>query len=110
MNAEALGLVPLDELAPAPCTAGPTTRRSLGRAESLGVQSPTVPVKVPLESARALCKRRGGPLVGRQRVACSARCRARRIRCERDEASRVRDVEMRRLLEAALMMLKEEAL
>ena len=64
--------------------------------------------KVPLESARALCRGCGGTLAGRQRVACSARCRARLSRDQRDEARRARDAELRRLLEAALTMLKEE--
>ena len=48
-------------------------------------------------------------MVGRQRVACSARCRARLSRYQRDEARRVRDAELRRLLEGALTMLKGEA-
>jgi hypothetical protein len=38
---------------------------------------------------------------------CSGRCRAARSRQRRDEARRVRDEEMRRLLDAALTILKE---
>ena len=44
--------------------------------------APTAPV--PVESARALCHGCGGPLVGRQKVACSAKCRAAMSRHRRD--------------------------
>jgi len=47
-------------------------------------------------------------LVGRQRVACSARCRAVVSRRRTAEARRERDAEIRGLLETALEKLRED--
>ncbi len=66
--------------------------------------------KVRAESARALCRACGGPLVGPQRVACSARCRAGVSREQKAEVRRERDAEIRALLEAALEKLSESDL
>ena len=70
---------------------------------------PPVPrPQVPVESARALCRGCGGPLVGRQKTGCSARCRARVSRHRRADVQRARDAEIRALLEAALEKLRED--
>ena len=69
---------------------------------------PTPERPVPLESARALCRGCGGPLVGRQRVACSSRCRATVSRQREAETRRARDTAIRSLLRAALERLREE--
>ena len=70
--------------------------------------SPRPRPEVPVESARALCRGCGGPLVGRQRVACSSRCRAVVSRERKAEVRRERDAEIRALLETALEKLRED--
>jgi hypothetical protein len=70
--------------------------------------SPSSPrPQVRAESARALCRGCGAPLVGRQRVACSSRCRAVVSRRREAETRRERDAEIRGLLKAALEKLQE---
>ncbi len=68
----------------------------------------------PAKAARALvagiplpCLGCGKPLQGRQRGACSAKCRAALSRRRREETRRERDAEIRGLLEAALRRLNE---
>jgi hypothetical protein len=83
----------------------PVQQAVLGRDPALA-PSPTPQVRA--ESARALCTGCGGPLVGRQRVGCSSRCRAVVSRQRKAEARRERDAEIRALLEAALEKLRED--
>jgi hypothetical protein len=71
------------------------------------MESPVSRPKEPVESARALCKGCGGPLVGRQRTACSNRCRAAGSRQRKADAQRERNAEIRALLEAVLEKLRE---
>jgi hypothetical protein len=61
---------------------------------------PTPEPVVPVESARALCGGCGGPLAGRQKVACSGKCRAILSRLRRNRAAVERDKEVRAALEA----------
>jgi hypothetical protein len=76
-------------------------------AEPLAMSPSSHRPQVRAESARALCRGCGGPLVGRQWVACSSRCRAVVSRQRKVEARRERDAEIRALLEAALKRLQE---
>jgi len=77
------------------------------------MESPISRPPVPLESARALCMGCGGPLVGRQTVACSGKCRA-QVSRQRATAARLaerwahekRDAEIRADLEALLRRLE----
>ena len=83
----------------------PVQQAVLGRDPALA-PSPTPQVRA--ESARALRTGCGGPLVGRQRVGCSSRCRAVVSRQRKAEARRERHAEIRALLEAALEKLRED--
>jgi hypothetical protein len=68
---------------------------------------PTPQPRLLVESARAVCRGCAGPLVGRQKVACSGKCRAKASRRWRQIAGLSRDEEIRALLETALKKLGE---
>jgi hypothetical protein len=78
------------------------------------MESSTPKLPVPLESARALCMGCGGPLLGRQKVACAGKCRA-KVSRQRGAAVRLaerwarekQNAELRALLETALGKLRE---
>ena len=72
------------------------------------MESPVPAPQVLAESARALCRGRGGPLGGHQKTGCSARCRARVSRRWRADLQGERDAEIRALLEMAFDKLRRQ--
>ena len=83
--------------------------RSPANSRHLPLPLPLRPKSVQTPHVRFVRTGCGGPLVGRQRVACSSRCRAVVSRQRTVEARRQRDAEIRGLLEAVLEKLQEGA-